>query len=49
MWVVPGREINAGDPTLESIGTINQAYYLWTVNLQTGERPVYKRDAIKHN
>lgn len=37
MWVAPGREINAGDATLETIGVVNQSHLLWTVNLQTGE------------
>ena len=37
MWVTPGRETDAGDPTLETIGPINGSHLLWTVDLQTGE------------
>ena len=47
MRVVSGREINAGDPTLQSIGTINQSYFLWTVDLPTGKRTAYEHDAIQ--
>ena len=47
MRVVSGREINAQDPTLESIGTINQSYFLWTVDLQTGKRTAYEHNAIQ--
>ena len=44
MWVAPGREISAGDPTLETIGVINQSHFLWTVNLQTGKSFVSDND-----
>ncbi|KAH9932053.1 uncharacterized protein BXZ73DRAFT_101428 [Epithele typhae] len=35
-WVVPNREIEAGDPVLEDLGIISQQSFLWTVDLPIG-------------
>ncbi|KAI0752349.1 hypothetical protein C8Q80DRAFT_443097 [Daedaleopsis nitida] len=37
LWVVPNREVNAGDPTLETLGDIDQSSFQWVVDQPVGQ------------
>ncbi|KAI0800634.1 hypothetical protein C8Q74DRAFT_1364337 [Fomes fomentarius] len=37
LWVAPDREIAPGDPTLRTLGPINDTEFHWTVDLPVGQ------------
>ncbi|KAI0743429.1 hypothetical protein C8Q80DRAFT_1181043, partial [Daedaleopsis nitida] len=37
LWVAPNREVNPGDPTLETLGPVNATFLRWTVDLPVGQ------------
>ncbi|KAI0743428.1 hypothetical protein C8Q80DRAFT_1181024 [Daedaleopsis nitida] len=37
LWIAPNREVNPGDPTLETLGPVNATFLRWTVNLPVGQ------------